>query len=283
MHHTKRLISLIQGSELIKSPGVFDSLSAVLVERAGFEVAFISGAGISFSRLGRPDVGLTTASEVADIIAAVRDRSDLPLIVDMDTGFGAILNVGRTVRVFERAGASALQIEDQVFPKRCGHMTGKQVIPAEEMVAKIKAAVDSRRHSTLIFARSDALAIENFDQVLARAHHYIEAGADGLLIEGFETLEQMKAIGVTFGDSVPLIHNLVEGGISPLHGSAEVELLNYKIALYPLALLHAFVPSAEAVLRHILIEGHTDMPDRVLANLDYMNALLGTGGIDRKS
>lgn len=282
MKHTKRLISLLGQQSLIKAPGIYDSLSAVLVERAGFDAAFLSGAGISFSRLGRPDIGLTTASEIADVIAAIRDRSALSLIVDMDTGFGGILNVERTVRVFEQAGASALQIEDQVFPKRCGHMIGKQIISAAEMVGKIKAAVDSRRHDTLIFARTDALALENFDQVLDRADQYVDAGADGLFIEGPGNVEQMKIIGAKFGDRLPLLHNLVEGGVNPLHGASEMAELKYKIALYPLALLHAFVPRAEVLLEQIFADGHTHQPDNPLVDLDYMNNLLGADDLLRR-
>lgn len=283
MNHTEKLTSLMRKPGLIKAPGIYDGLSALLVERSGFEVGFLSGAGIAFSRLGFPDVGLTTASEVAGVISAIRERSNLSLVVDMDTGFGNVLNVGRTVRLFEQAGASALLIEDQVFPKRCGHMAGKQIISIGEMVEKIKCALDARHHGTLVFARTDAIALENFDDVLERAFQYINAGADALFVEGPTSLEQMQIIGNTFGTQIPLIHNLVEGGITPIYGSEDLSMLGYKIALYPLALLHAFVPRAEEILAQIATVGHTLQSDGALVDLNYMNDLLGADDMLNKN
>jgi len=282
--HARRLRTLLAEDTVLKAPGIYDGLSARLVERAGFDAAFISGAGIAFSRFGRPDMGLVSISEVVDAVSAIRERTELPLLVDIDTGFGNALNVQRTVKTLERAGASALQMEDQLMPKRCGHMAGKQVIDCEEMVGKIHAALDARSSpKTLIIARTDALGVNGFEDALQRAERYLEAGADVLFIEAPKTLEQMQRIGAQFGDRVPLVHNLVEGGASPVEGSDELEALNYKIALYPVALLHAFVPRAEQLLRDIKGRGHTRDQQEHMVDLDYMNELLGAGELIAQS
>ncbi len=276
LSHTHRLRAQCQRPEVLKAPGVYDGLTARLVEEAGFEAAFLSGACIAFARFGRPDMGLVTATEVIDTIGAIRERTELPLIVDMDTGFGNALNVQRTVRTFERAGASALQMEDQVMPKRCGHMAGKQVIEAEEMAGKIKAAVDARHNdATMIIARTDALGVNGFEDALQRAELYLQSGADALFIEAPQSLEQMQLIGDRFGDRLPLVHNLVEGGKSPVDSSLPLQALGYKIALYPAALLHLFVPQAQTLLQHILNTGNThDWQGSPLVDLNYLNDLL---------
>ncbi len=219
------------------------------MEQAGFDCAFLSGACLSFARLGRLDMGLVSASEVTETIAILRDRVALPLIIDMDTGFGYALNVQRTVRDFERAGASALQMEDQVAPKRCGHMAGKNVIPTEEMEGKIRAALDAwEDDNTVIIARTDALGVNGFEDALERAERYLEAGADGLFIEAPKSVQQMQVIGERFGSRIPLVHNLVEGGKTPVETPAELQRLDYRIAVYPAALLHRFVPQARQLL-----------------------------------
>ena len=276
MTHARRLRDLFSNKEMINAPGVYDGLSARLVEQAGFPAAFISGAGIAFSRFGRPDIGLISVSEVADTLGAMRECVQLPLIVDIDTGFGNALNVQRTVKVFERQGASALQMEDQVMPKRCGHMAGKQVISKAEMVGKIKAALDARTNeNTAIIARTDALSVHGFDDALERAEAYREAGADALFIEAPQTLEHMKIIGDRFGQHLPLVHNLVEGGKSPVANSEELRALDYKIALFPVALLHLFVPHAQQFLKHIAQHGSTTNWPGQLVDLNFMNELLG--------
>ncbi|HEY1075099.1 MAG TPA: isocitrate lyase/PEP mutase family protein [Fontimonas sp.] len=259
----------------LRAPGVYDGLTALLAEQAGFDLGFVSGACIAFARHGRPDMGLVSMSEVADTVALLRERVAMPLAVDIDTGFGNALNVQRTVRVFERAGASALQMEDQVMPKRCGHMAGKQVIPADEMVGKIKAALDARVDAdTLIVARTDALGVTGFDDALDRAERYLEAGADALFIEAPKNLSQMEQIAARFAARVPLVHNLVEGGHSPVDDADALERLSYRIALYPAALLHAFVPQAQALLAHLRTRGSTrDWPG--LIDLNRINAVLG--------
>jgi 2-methylisocitrate lyase-like PEP mutase family enzyme len=271
---------MLATKSVIKAPGVYDGLSTLLVEKAGFPAAFLSGGSLSFSRFGRPDMGLVTASEVADTVAIIRERTNIPLIVDMDTGFGNALNVRRTVETFERAGASALQMEDQVAPKRCGHMAGKQVISINEMVGKIEAALDARRNEdTIIVARTDALGVNGFDDAIERGHKYVEAGCDVLFIEAPKSVEQMKIIGNTFADKIPLMHNLVEGGGSPIAGAREMADLRYKLALYPVALLHLFVKQAPALLQHILDEGSTTAWQQEMIDLKDMNILLGSGDL----
>lgn len=280
MHHATRLRQRLSQPDILKVPGVYDGLSARLAERAGFEALFVSGAAISFARFGQPDIGLVSASEVAETVGVMRERTALPMIVDIDTGFGNALNVQRTVRTFERAGASAMQMEDQLMPKRCGHMAGKQVISSDEMVGKIKAALDARHHAdTLIIARTDALGVLGFDEAMARGERYLEAGADVLFIEAPKTIEQMQAIGDRFGAAVPLVHNLVEGGNSPVDDAAKTAALGYKIALYPAALLHAFVPSAEQLLAHIAANGKSGGWNGQLVDLNYMNNLLGASDL----
>ena len=280
MNQPKSLRDLLASKSVIQAPGVYDGLSTVLVEKAGFPAAFLSGGSLSFSRFGRPDMGLVTATEVADTVAIIRERSNIPLIVDMDTGFGNALNVRRTVETFERAGASALQIEDQATPKRCGHMAGKQVVSADEMVGKIKAALDARHNdSTLIVARTDALGVTSFDDAIERSHKYVEAGCDALFIDAPKSIEQMKIIGHTFADKLPLMHNLVEGGGSPVAGAREMADLRYKLAIYPVALLHLFVKQAPLLLQHILHEGSTTAWQHKMIELNDMNELLGSSDL----
>lgn len=275
MSHAASLRQALAQGRCLKAPGVYDGLSALLAEQAGFELGFVSGACVAFARHGRPDMGLVSMSEVADTVALMRERVAMPLSVDIDTGFGNALNVQRTVRVFERAGASALQMEDQVMPKRCGHMAGKQVISAQEMVGKIKAALDARLdENTLIIARTDALGVHGFEDALARAEQYLEAGADALFIEAPKTLAQMQQISERFAGRAPLIHNLVEGGGSPVADAAELEKLGYRMALYPAALLHLFVPQAQALLAHIKAQGST-VGRADLIDLQQINDVLG--------
>jgi len=274
--HRQALKTLLQDGQVLKAPGVYDGLSALLVQQAGFELCFFSGGAFSFARYGKPDLGLISMQEVADAVAVVRERIELPMIVDMDTGFGNTMNVGRTVKVFERSGASALQMEDQVMPKRCGHMAGKDVISADEMVDKIKAFTDARQDdSTLLVARTDALAVNGFDDAMERAERYLEAGADCLFIEAPQSLAQMQTISERFARRIPLVHNLVEGGNSPVAGSDELESLDYRIALFPVALLHQYIPSSQKLLQHLLAQGSTGDYTGTLIELSETNRLLG--------
>ncbi len=209
------LRSRLMRKPIIVAPGVYDAFTALVAEQSGFRTLYVSGAAISYTRLGRPDIGLVSMSEVVEIVGVMRDRVGAELIVDADTGYGNALNVGRTIRLFERAGASAIQIEDQDFPKRCGHLDGKVLIPTAEMVGKIKAAVDARRsRETLVIARTDAIAVEGFERAIERAALYRDAGADVLFVEAPKTLPELKRIPPALG-GVPVMANMVEGGKTP--------------------------------------------------------------------
>ena len=202
---------------VLLAPGVYDALSALVAEQAGFEALYLSGASIAYTRLGRSDVGLTTYSEVVETLARITERVTLPVIVDADTGFGNALNVMRTVKGFERAGAAMIQLEDQTFPKRCGHLDGKTVVPVQEMVGKLKAALDARTNAnTLILARTDALASEGLEAALERAERYLECGVDALFVEALRTPEQMDAACTRFSHRIPMLANMVEGGKTPV-------------------------------------------------------------------
>jgi 2-methylisocitrate lyase-like PEP mutase family enzyme len=258
-------------------PGVWDGLSIRLVEQAGFPAAFLSGGALSMARHGRPDIGLVTLVELATTVSIIREVSDLPLIVDADTGFGNALNAQRTMRMLEAAGATAIQLEDQSFPKRCGHMAGKAVIPTAEYVGKLKAVLDARRSKTLVIARTDACSVEGFEATMARAHAYVEAGPDMLFIEGPETRAEMDSIAAEFGEEIPLVHNLVEGGVTPVHSAAELSAIGYAIGLHPMLMLHGFIRHTPALLAHLKAKGATTGLD--IADLGDFNTLLGTGAI----
>ena len=263
----------VQGS-VLSVPGVWDALSARLVELAGFPAAFLSGGALSMARHGRPDSGLVTLSELADAVRVIREMSDLPLLVDADTGFGNADNARRTVRLLEAAGATAIQLEDQLFPKRCGFMAGKAVIPAEDYLDKLKAVLDARRGATLVIARTDARAIEGFDAALDRAVRYAEAGADLVFVEGPETTAEMQAIAARLGAEVPLVHNLVEGGNSPVDSAAQLQVLGYAIGLHPLLLLHGFIRQAPDHLQVLRQTGSTASLKPKIGDLHEFNALL---------
>lgn len=237
-------------------PGAYDALSARIIQDLGFEAVYVTGAGLANSRLGVPDIGLVTLTELRDHVALLADAVDLPLVVDVDTGFGNAVNVVRTVRLMERAGASALQLEDQVFPKKCGHFEGKAVIPAQEMVAKIKAAVDTRRsHDLLIIARTDARAVSSLDEALERGHAYHEAGADVIFIEAPESTDELALVGKSF--EVPLVANMVEGGKTPVHSAPELAELGYTLVLFANAALRSAQKSVREVLQEIQRVGST--------------------------
>ena len=218
----------------ILAPGIYDALTGLIAAKAGAEAVYLSGASIAYTRFGRSDIGLVSVSEVHDTLAAITDRIDIPVIVDADTGFGNALNVQRTVRQFERVGASAIQLEDQSFPKRCGHLAGKTLVSKNEMVGKIKASLDARKNeNTVIIARTDARAVEGLDAAFDRAAAYRDAGADILFIEAPQSLEEMKNITATFGNELPLLANMVEGGKTPIASATELEDIGYHLAIFP--------------------------------------------------
>src|SRR6478736_9123375 len=192
MTDKETLRARLSGKPIVVAPGVYDPFTALVATQAGFSTLYVSGAAIAYTRLGRPDIGLVSMTEVTETLALIRDRVDCHLIVDADTGYGNALNVVRTVREFERAGANAIQLEDQDFPKRCGHLDGKALIPAAEMCGKIRAAVDTRRsRETLIIARTDAVAVDGFERAIERAVMYREAGADMLFVEAPRTRDDL--------------------------------------------------------------------------------------------
>jgi 2-methylisocitrate lyase-like PEP mutase family enzyme len=260
----------------VVAPGVYDALTALLVEQAGFEAAYLSGASIAYTQLGRPDVGLTGLDNVVDVAARICDRVALPLIVDADTGFGNALNVQRTVHLLERAGAAAIQFEDQTFPKRCGHLTGKAVEPKGLMVGKIQAAVDARRSAeTLIVARTDAIAVEGIEAALERADAYLEAGADVLFIEAPQSDAEMRRITGRFAPRVPLLANMVEGGSTPILDAAELTALGYRLVITPGALVRALIPHLEALLASLKASGSTRSFAGPMTDLKGVNARIG--------
>jgi 2-methylisocitrate lyase-like PEP mutase family enzyme len=260
------LKELLARRAAVKVPGAANALFARLVEDLGFEAVYVTGAGIANMHLGAPDIGLTTLSEIADAVAAIADAVTLPLIVDADTGFGNALNVVRTVRVLERSGAAGLQIEDQVFPKRCGHFAGKEVIPREEMIAKVKAAVDTRRDGDLqIIARTDALAVEGVDAAIERAQSFIEAGADVAFVEAPTRAAELARIARAI--AAPQIVNIVLGGKTPDLGQAEFARLGFALVLYANAALQAALGGARDALA-ALKEGSLDAASTRLASFE---------------
>ncbi len=267
MSTAKQLRKSLAGNAAVIAPGVYDALTALMVEQAGFQCAYVSGASVSFTRIGRPDLGLTTLTEVADSVANMRERTDIPLIVDADTGFGNALNVRRSVRLLERMGASGIQLEDQTSPKRCGHLAGKSMVSVAEMVGKIRAALDARADDdTLIVARTDAIAIDGIDAALERAQSYAEAGADVLFVEAMADKQQMARVGQEVGSRVPVLANMVEGGKTPLTPASELAELGFRLVIYPGAMVRVTSFAAQAYLRELKVNGTT------AGLLDQMNS-----------
>ena len=267
----------LAGGDVLLAPGIYDGLTALIAQQAGFEALYLSGASIAYTRLGRSDIGLTTASEVADTLARITERVELPVIVDADTGFGNALNTHRTVREFERAGAAMIQLEDQTFPKRCGHLDDKSVVGTAEMVGKLHAAVDARRDAgTLILARTDAVAVEGFEPALERAERYLEAGADALFIEAVRTPEQMDATCARFASRVPLLANMVEGGKTPVQSAQELGARGFRIVIFPGGTARAVVHTLQHYYATLRADGSTAaLRDRML-DFDGLNRLIGT-------
>ncbi len=257
------------------APGVYDALSALIAEQAGFEALYLSGASIAYTRLGRSDVGLTTFPEVQDTLARITERVRTPVIVDGDTGFGNALNVQRTVRGFERAGAAMVQLEDQTFPKRCGHLEGKAVVPVAEMCGKLRAALDARER-TLILARTDALAVECLDAALDRAEAYLDCGVDALFIEALRTPAQMDAACARFAHRVPLLANMVEGGQTPVQSAAELGERGFRIVIFPGGTARAVAHTLQGYYASLAQQGTTAPWRERMLDFDGLNAVIGT-------
>jgi 2-methylisocitrate lyase-like PEP mutase family enzyme len=277
MSHARRLRELLAADAPVIAPGVYDGLTALLVQQAGFDCAYLSGASVSFARLGRPDIGLTTMTEIANTVSNICERIDIPLIVDADTGFGNALNVQRTIRLFERMGASGIQLEDQTLPKRCGHLDGKQLVSIDEMAGKIHAAQDARADDdTVIIARTDAIAVVGIDEALQRGAAYIEAGADVLFVESPLDDEQLARVGTELGQRIPLLANMVEGGKTPLHSAAELGQLGFKLVIFPGAMLRTLTRAAAEYLAVLHRDGTTAGIMEKMFDFKRVNKLIGT-------
>jgi len=271
------LRSRFQRNKIVVAPGCYDALSAHMIERTGFAAAYLSGASIAYTRFARPDIGLVGMSEVADTIGVIRERVAIPLIVDADTGFGNALNVVRTVKLFANRGATAIQLEDQTTPKRCGHLADKALIPVAEMVGKLKAALDARPSAEiLIIARSDAIAVEGFAAALDRAEAYREAGADMLFIEAPRSEAELAEIGARFRGRVPVMANMVEGGKTPDKTASELEALGFALVIFPggtvRALAHCFAAYFASLKQH----GTTQPYRPRMVDFVGLNDIIGT-------
>ncbi len=271
------LKSRLQQPKILVAPGVYDGLTASLAEKAGFEALYLSGAAVAYTRLGRPDIGLSTSSEMADTMTLIADRVGLPVIIDADTGFGNALNAQRTMRLYERAGASALQVEDQTYPKRCGHLSDKSLIPAQEMAGKIAAMADARASAdTLIIARTDAIAVEGFSAATDRAETYLEAGADVLFIEAPQSREQLTAIANQFAPRVPLLANMVEGGATPILGASDLEDQGFSIVIFPGGIVRALAKTAQAYYQSLAEHGSNKPFADHMFDFGGLNEVIGT-------
>lgn len=263
-----------QQPDILVAPGAYDALTAKLVETAGFEAVYLSGAGVSYSTLGQPDLGLISFHEMVQALQRVSQGVQIPIIADADNGYGNALNVRRTVQVYELAGAYAIQLEDQAFPKKCGHLTRKTLIPATEAALKVKAAVEAREDpNTLIVARTDALAVTGFEDALERAKRYQEAGADVLFVEAPTGPEQMTEICQRL--SVPCLANMVEGGKTPLLPNTQLQEIGYRVVIYPNLVTRVMARHVQNALASLREYGTSQQLLPELMLFPELNALLG--------
>jgi 2-methylisocitrate lyase-like PEP mutase family enzyme len=255
MDKRQKLAELIERPGVVLVPGTYDALTARIAEQAGFEAIYATGAGISNAHLGLGDVGLLTVDELLRTIKPMCDRTSVPMIVDADTGFGGYLNVQRTVRELEHAGAAAIQLEDQMFPKRCGHFRGKRMVAVGEMIARLSAAVDARKDPRfLIIGRTDARASEGLEAAIERVHRYFEAGADIGFVEAPQTVEEVRAVADAFKGK-PMLLNLVEGGKTPLFSAAELDQMGFKIMLCANTALRAAIKAVGQAMEALKEDG----------------------------
>lgn len=273
----KPLKAMLTEGASILAPGVYDSFSALIASQAGFQALYLSGASIAYTRLGRSDVGLTTYSEVAETLARIAERVDTPVIVDADTGFGNAVNVMRTIRGLERAGAAMIQLEDQGFPKRCGHLAGKTVIPRAEMCGKLRAALDARHDGdTLILARTDALAVEGWEAAMERAAAYLDCGVDALFIEALRSREELETVGRLFGSRIPLLANMVEGGLTPVTSAADLNVLGFRIVIFPGGAARAVGACLQKFYAALKRDGSTAAMSGEMLDFAGINEVIGT-------
>ena len=275
----ERLRALLARPEPLVLPGCSDALTARLAVGAGFEAVYATGAGIANTMLGVPDVGLTTMTELVDQVARIAAAVDVPVVADIDTGFGNAINARRAIVEFERAGVAAIQIEDQVFPKRCGHFSGKEIIPLAEMVAKLHAVLDARRDPALVvIARTDALAVDGFEAAIERGRAFAEAGADIVFIEAPVELDQLAAMPGRVG--APLVANVVEGGRTPLLGANELGAMGYRIVIFANTAMRVGARAIHDALAELRATGDSRaLQDRMLSWEDRQ-ALVGLPEIE---
>ena len=275
MNATSRRAALAQRlkkNELVVAPGIFELVSAKIADGMGFECLYVTGYGLVASHLGLPDAGLATYSDMVGRVAQIAKMTQTPFIADGDTGYGGLLNVQHTVRGYEEAGACGIQLEDQEFPKKCGHMLGRRVIAAEDMAAKVRVAVESRSdRNFLVIARTDARTSHGLDEALRRAETYLKAGADVLFVESPESPEEMRKICETF-KGVPLLANMVQGGRTPLLSQDELQKLGYRIAIYPAAGFLAMGAAVEQVYADLKAKKPESVP---LYDFKKFSALMG--------
>lgn len=272
------LRDIVSRRQAVLAPGAANALFARVIEDLGFECVYVTGAGIANMALGAPDIGLTSLDDIAQTVSRIADAVALPLIVDADTGFGNAVNTWRTMKVLERAGASAIQLEDQEFPKRCGHFNGKSVVPLHDMLPKIRAAADARTRDTLIIARTDALAVDGIDAALERAVAFIEAGADMTFVEAPRDADQMRRIAAL---GVPQVANIVHGGKTPALPQAELADMGFGVVLYANAALQAAVRASAEVLGSLKATGSLEAVHDRLASFEERQSAVAKEHWDR--
>lgn len=269
----KKLRERLKEDRILIAPGAHDVLTAKIIEKVGFEAVYMTGYGTSASMLGKPDVGLLTLTEMARRASNIVEAVNIPVIADADTGYGNAVNVMRTVREYEKAGVACIQIEDQVAPKKCGHMLGREIISAEEMVGKIKAACDARKNDTLIMARTDARTNYGIEEAIERGKLYEEAGADILFIESVETIEEMKMVTSSF--NVPVLANMLEHGRTPLLSKDELEEIGYDLAIFCVSSTYVAAKAIMDLMIHLKETGGTkDYLDKMIT-FEEFNKLIG--------
>lgn len=274
MKPTQKLRRLLSRDGIVVVPGAADALVARIIEKAGFPAVYMTGAGTSYTTLGRPDIGLLTMSEMVGKAACLAGAVDIPVIADADTGYGGVHNIRRTVMEFERAGVAGIQIEDQVMPKKCGHLRDKQVVPRDEALDRVKAALDARRDPDfIIIARTDALAVHGLDEALERGRIFAEAGADVIFVEAPRSVEEMRA--VTAAINAPMLANMVEGGKTPLFSAAELEAIGYKVAIFPNSAIRAIAWSVTRLMAELKRTGTTTGLLPEMMNFTDLNRLMG--------
>ncbi|MFQ6026968.1 MAG: oxaloacetate decarboxylase [Dehalococcoidia bacterium] len=273
MRLTTKLCQMLQTPGIITAPGAYDCLTAKIIESAGFPAVYMTGAGTSVSRLGVPDLGLATMTDMVSNAAEIAAMVQVPVIADADTGYGGVLNVQRTIRQYERAGVAAVHIEDQEMPKRCGHLDDKRIIPTEDMVGKIRAAVDARTDADFrIIVRTDALAVSGWEDTMRRCESYVLAGADILFVEALRSREDAQRVAANF--DVPLLYNFVETGKSPLIPAAELEQIGFKVVIFPVSALLTVCRAVGNLMQKLREQGTTiDQINNMVSLEDCFNTV----------